>query len=213
MHGQGIDSGDLAESDLVTGYGTFRAVAFRNGPGSDEHLALVLGDTDGHDGILVRVHSECVTGDIFGARRCECGDQLHAALGDISREGRGVLVYLRGHEGRGIGLLAKIRTHVLQDEHGMDTVDSATRLGFPVDTRDYTPAARILTHLGIRSVRLLSNNPEKGQALRSHGVHVAARVPLLIPATTDNVRYLTAKRDRLGHDLPQLNGAAHRSRP
>jgi 3,4-dihydroxy 2-butanone 4-phosphate synthase/GTP cyclohydrolase II len=153
----------------------------------------------------VRVHSECVTGDIFAAMRCECGEQLEAALDAIVREGGGVLVYLRGHEGRGIGLVAKVRTHVLQDSGGMDTVDSATTLGYPVDTRDFGPAARVLKYLGIRSVRLMSNNGDKIRALESHGITVSSRVPLLAPATVHNIRYLVAKRDRLGHDLPHLD--------
>ena len=191
---------DIAESTLVTRRGPFRSVAFRDGA---EHLALVFGRLRRED-VLVRVHSECLTGDVFGAVRCECGEQLDAALDAIVREGSGVLVYLRGHEGRGIGLVAKVRTHVLQDE-GLDTVDSATTLGLPVDVRDYAPAARVLRHLGVRSVRLMSNNPDKIEALESHGVRVAARVPLLAPASPDNIRYLTAKRDRLGHVLPQVD--------
>ncbi|MFC5291187.1 GTP cyclohydrolase II [Actinokineospora guangxiensis] len=192
---------DIAESRLVTKKGDFRAVAFR--ADGHEHLALVAGRPA--DGALVRVHSECATGDIFRAVRCECGDQLDAALDAIVAEGSGVLVYLRGHEGRGIGLVAKVRSHVLQDEAGLDTLDSATALGLPVDVRDYTPAARLLHHLGLRSVRLMSNNPDKVAALESHGVTVATRVPLLVTATPHNVGYLAAKRDRLGHDLPQLD--------
>ena len=196
---------DVAESELVTRHGPFRAVAFRDSPDGHEHLALVLGDP--RDDALVRVHSECLTGDVFGALRCECGAQLGSALDAIVAEGEGVLVYLRGHEGRGIGLVAKTRTHVLQDEQGLDTVDSATALGLPVDVRDFGPAARVLTYLGIRSVRLLSNNPDKVEALVAHGIPVAGRVPLLEPVDEHNVRYLTAKRDRLGHDLPHLDSA------
>ncbi|GGT66273.1 GTP cyclohydrolase II [Actinomadura citrea] len=205
---EGIDQKDIAEADLRTRRGVFRAVAFRDPVDGHEHLALVRGDVRGRDDVLVRMHSECMTGDIFGATRCECGDQLGAALDAIAREGAGVLVYLRGHEGRGIGLVAKVRTHILQDDQGLDTVDSATAIGLPVDVRDYGPAARILRHLGVRSVRLMSNNPVKVSALESYGVAVAARVPLLVPVSADNVRYLTAKRDRLGHDLPQLDPPA-----
>ncbi|MBP2333936.1 3,4-dihydroxy 2-butanone 4-phosphate synthase/GTP cyclohydrolase II [Saccharothrix coeruleofusca] len=201
MHEQAIE--DIAESDLVTRRGTFRAVAFR--VDGHEHMALVHGGPDLSEDVLVRVHSECMTGDIFRAMRCECGDQLDAALDRIISEGSGVLVYLRGHEGRGIGLVAKVRTHVLQDEQGLDTLDSATSLGLPVDVRDYRPAAQVLRHLGIRSVRLMSNNPDKIEALERHGVAVVARVPLLVPANDHNVGYLTAKRDRLGHDLPQVD--------
>ncbi|WP_242906510.1 GTP cyclohydrolase II [Actinomadura terrae] len=220
MHDRGADEGDhepedgelfgpddLAEADLTTRRGVFRAVAFRDPVDRHEHLALVRGDVGGREGVLVRMHSECMTGDIFGATRCECGDQLGAALDALAREGTGVLVYLRGHEGRGIGLVAKVRTHVLQDDHGLDTVDSATAIGLPVDVRDYGAAARVLRHLKVRSVRLLSNNPAKVAALESYGIAVAARLPLLVPVSDDNVRYLTAKRDRLGHDLPHLDEA------
>ncbi|MEJ2852627.1 MULTISPECIES: GTP cyclohydrolase II [unclassified Saccharothrix] len=204
MYEHAFSDEDVAESDLVTRRGTFRAVAFR--ADGHEHMALVHGRTRLRDHVLVRVHSECMTGDIFGAMRCECGEQLDAALDAIVREGSGVLIYLRGHEGRGIGLVEKVRTHVLQDEQGLDTLDSATTLGLPVDTRDYTPAARVLRHLRIQSVRLMSNNPDKIKALEHHGIQVTARIPLLIPPNTHNIAYLQAKRDRLGHDLPQIDG-------
>lgn len=210
MHEEIIAGDDIAESELVTRRGKFHAVAFRYG--GHEHMALVHGTRPPRNDVLVRVHSECMTGDIFGAMRCECGEQLDAALDAIVREGSGVFVYLRGQEGRGIGLVAKVRTHVLQDEAGLDTVDSATSLGLPVDTRDYTPAARILAHLGVRSVRLMSNNPDKIRALQEHGIEVTARVPLLMPPSPDNIAYLRAKRDRLGHDLPQLDQFAVRER-
>ncbi|WNV82638.1 GTP cyclohydrolase II [Umezawaea sp. Da 62-37] len=203
MHEQAISREDVAESDLVTRRGTFRAVAFR--ADGHEHMAMVYGKTRMRGNVLVRVHSECMTGDIFGAMRCECGEQLDAALDAIVREGSGILIYLRGHEGRGIGLVEKVRSHVLQDEQGMDTLDSATALGLPVDTRDYGPAALVLKHLRVRSVRLMSNNPDKIAALESNGIVVAARVPLLMPANDHNIGYLTAKRDRLGHDLPQVD--------
>jgi len=196
---------DFAESALSTRWGRFHAIAFRDRPDGSEHLALVLGRPQ--DGSLVRVHSECLTGDIFGALRCECGEQLRSALDSIAAEGRGVLVYLRGQEGRGIGLIAKVRTHVLQDEDGLDTVDSAKALGLPVDVRDYAPAVQVLRHLGLRSVRLMSNNPDKVAALESGGIEVADRVPLLMPASDDNLGYLIAKRDRLGHHLPHLDPA------
>lgn len=196
---------DVAESTLVTRRGTFRSIAFRDRRDANEHMAVVLGDLRQRDDVLVRVHSECMTGDVFGAMRCECGDQLNSALDAIAREGSGALVYLRGHEGRGIGLVAKTRTQVLQDEQGLDTVDSATALGLPVDTRDFGAAARILRYLRVRSVRLMSNNAEKIRALEAHGIRVAARVPLLEQVHEHNVRYLTAKRDRLGHDLPHLD--------
>ncbi|MHA6627730.1 GTP cyclohydrolase II [Pseudonocardia sichuanensis] len=203
MHDGGLD--DVAESELVTRHGPFRAVAFRDPVDGHEHLALVRGDPQEREDVLVRVHSECLTGDLFGALRCECGAQLRSAIDAIVDEGCGVLVYLRGHEGRGIGLVAKIRTHVLQDEQGLDTVDSATALGLPVDVRDFGPAARVLRHLGVASVRLLSNSADKVLGLTAHGVAVTGRVPLLEPVDEHNVRYLTAKRDRLGHDLPHLD--------
>ncbi|MFD1147960.1 GTP cyclohydrolase II [Saccharothrix hoggarensis] len=203
MREETFSDDDVAESDLVTRRGTFRAVAFR--ADGHEHMALVHGRTAMREDVLVRVHSECMTGDIFGAMRCECGDQLDAALDRIVAEGSGILVYLRGHEGRGIGLVAKVRTHVLQDEQGMDTLDSATTLGLPVDIRDYSPAARILKHLRVGSVRLMSNNPDKIEALERNGIAVSARVPHLARPNPHNIGYLTAKRDRLGHDLPQVD--------
>ncbi|RAY17107.1 GTP cyclohydrolase II [Actinomadura craniellae] len=205
MHDHDIPLDDIAEADLVTRRGTFRTVAFRDPVDGHEHLALVRGEIGKRDGVLVRVHSECATGDIFAALRCECGDQLDAALDEIVREGSGVLVYLRGHEGRGIGLVAKVRTHVLQDEEGLDTVDSATVLGLPVDVRDFGPAARVLKYLRVGSIRLMSNNNDKVRALEAHGIAVQARVPLLVQANDHSIRYLTAKRDRLGHELPHLD--------
>ncbi|WP_116246793.1 GTP cyclohydrolase II [Nocardiopsis sp. FIRDI 009] len=206
MHERTIDPAEVAESELATRRGPFRVLAFRDPVDGQEHLALTHGSLGDGEEVLVRLHSECVTGDALGALRCECGDQLNSALDAIVERGRGVLVYLRGHEGRGIGLLEKVRTLALQDERGLDTVDSATVLGLPVDARSYGPAARLLRHLQVRSVRLLSNNPAKGRALEDHGVKVVARVPLLVPARTENIAYLTAKRDRLGHDLPHLDG-------
>ncbi len=203
MREEAFNDEDLAESDLVTRRGTFRAVAFR--ADGHEHMALVYGRTALREDVLVRVHSECMTGDLFGAMRCECGDQLDAALDRIVAEGSGILIYLRGHEGRGIGLVAKVRTHVLQDEQGMDTLDSATTLGLPVDVRDYSAAARILKHLRVTSVRLMSNNPDKIEALEADGIEVVARVPHLMRPNPHNIGYLTAKRDRLGHDLPQVD--------
>ena len=202
-----IAEGDVAESQLVTRRGSFRALAFRDPIDGFEHMALVFGAVTSED-VLVRVHSECLTGDVFGALRCECGDQLDLALERIVEEGRGVLVYLRGQEGRGIGLVAKVRTQVLQDSRGLDTVDSATALGYPVDTRDYGPAARVLRHLGVRSVRLLSNNPDKSCGLERSGIAVVERAALLAPAHEHNLGYLTAKRDRLAHDLPHIDAHA-----
>ncbi|WP_344020889.1 GTP cyclohydrolase II [Pseudonocardia kongjuensis] len=198
---------EVAESELTTRHGRFRAIAFREHAGGPEHLALVHGDPAAAGAALVRVHSECLTGDVFGAMRCECGDQLSSALDAVVDAGCGVIVYLRGHEGRGIGLLAKIRTHVLQDGDGLDTVDSAVALGLPVDVRDFGAAAAVLRHIGVDRVRLLSNSPAKVEALTGYGIVVTELVPLLEPVTEHNERYLTAKRDRLGHHLPQLDPA------
>jgi 3,4-dihydroxy 2-butanone 4-phosphate synthase/GTP cyclohydrolase II len=153
------------------------------------------------------VHSECLTGDVFGSLRCDCGAQLEAAMSLIAAEGRGVVLYLRGHEGRGIGLLSKLRAYQLQD-HGSDTVDANLELGLPVDARDYSTGAEILHDLGVRSVRLLTNNPAKVEGLVRYGLEVT-RVPLPVPVTVHNLRYLAAKRDRLGHKIENLpNGTA-----
>jgi GTP cyclohydrolase II len=198
----------VVSTRLATVHGEFRAVGYQDRGSAREQVALVYGEVDGRGkrsggGVLTRVHSECLTGDVFGSARCDCGDQLSAALRAIVAEGVGVLVYLRGHEGRGIGLLAKLRAMRLQDE-GLDTVDANLALGLPVDARDYRAAADILHDLGVRSVRLLSNNLGKLDALRRHGVQVAGQVPLLVPPNDENLRYLRAKRERLGHRLPQL---------
>jgi 3,4-dihydroxy 2-butanone 4-phosphate synthase/GTP cyclohydrolase II len=191
---------------LATVYGDFLAVGYRDGNGTDEQMALVYGDVEG-EGALVRLHSECLTGDSFASRHCDCGDQLSAALRAIVREGRGVLVYLRGHEGRGIGLLAKLQAMKLQAE-GLDTVEANLALGLPADARDYQVAAEILHDLGVRSVRLMSNNPLKREALLRHGIKVSEQVPLLIAPQEENIVYLRTKRERLGHHLPHLDAAA-----
>ena len=191
---------------LTTVYGDLRAVGYLDRRTAREQVALVHGDIEGHangHGVLTRVHSECLTGDVFGSAHCDCGDQLAAALRAIVAEGAGVLVYLRGHEGRGIGLLAKLKAMRLQDE-GLDTVDANLALGLPIDARDYRAAAEILRDIGVRSVRLLSNNLRKLDALRRHGVRVAERVPLLVPPNAENLHYLRTKRERLGHRLPHL---------
>jgi 3,4-dihydroxy 2-butanone 4-phosphate synthase/GTP cyclohydrolase II len=166
----------------------------------------VAGDLgDGRD-VLVRVHSECLTGDAFGSLRCDCGPQLAAALEQISAEGRGVVLYMRGHEGRGIGLMPKLRAYSLQDA-GRDTVDANLELGLPADARDYGVAAQVLADLGVRTMRLLTNNPAKRTALEGYGLPVADRIPIEVPATPDNLRYLRTKRDRLGHLMNTLENA------
>jgi 3,4-dihydroxy 2-butanone 4-phosphate synthase/GTP cyclohydrolase II len=166
-------------------------------------MALVLGDVTGED-VLVRLHSECLTGDVFGSRRCDCGAQLRHAVDAVATEGRGVVVYLRGHEGRGIGLLHKLQAYTLQDV-GRDTVDANLDLGLPADSRDYGSGAQILHDLGVTSVRLLTNNPNKMTALEAYGVTVRARIPVPIPPHEDNRRYLATKRDRMGHVLDHLD--------
>jgi 3,4-dihydroxy 2-butanone 4-phosphate synthase/GTP cyclohydrolase II len=168
-----------------------------------EHVALIYGDLGDGEGVLVRVHSECLTGDALGSLRCDCGAQLDAAMAAVAAEGRGIVLYLRGHEGRGIGLLSKLRAYHLQD-NGADTVDANLELGLPADAREYSTGAQILADLGVRSVRLLTNNPAKVGGLSGFGIEVAGRVPLSVTPTPENLRYLIAKRDRLGHQLDGL---------
>jgi 3,4-dihydroxy 2-butanone 4-phosphate synthase / GTP cyclohydrolase II len=207
----------VAQTVIPNAYGEWRAYGYRSDLDGAEHLALVLGDIDagavdagtgeaeaveaGED-VLVRVHSECLTGDVFGSQRCDCGAQLDAAMAKIAERGRGVVLYLRGHEGRGIGLLSKLQAYELQDA-GADTVDANLELGLPVDAREYSVAAQLLDDLGVRSVRLLTNNPAKVDALAAHGFGVV-RIPLPPLTTPHNLRYLTTKRDRLGHQLETL---------
>ncbi|QBF45256.1 bifunctional 3,4-dihydroxy-2-butanone-4-phosphate synthase/GTP cyclohydrolase II [Janibacter limosus] len=194
----------VVSTRLPTAHGEFTAHGFRSGIDGSEHIALVHGDiTTGTP--LVRVHSECLTGDVFGSLRCDCGPQLDAAQAAVVAAGSGVIVYVRGHEGRGIGLVDKLRAYAAQDA-GADTVDANSDLGLPVDARDYTHAAQMLRDLGVESVRLLSNNPAKVSALTSLGVEVVERVGLAAQVTSDNLRYLRTKRDRMGHDLPWLPG-------
>jgi 3,4-dihydroxy 2-butanone 4-phosphate synthase/GTP cyclohydrolase II len=190
---------------LPTAYGDFVADLVRTEPDGTEHIVLSLGDLSGPDPVLVRVHSECATGDLFGSLRCDCGEQLRAGLTAIAEAGRGVLLYERGHEGRGIGLAEKFRAYALQDR-GADTVDANLRLGHPADARDFAPAARVLNGLGLRHVTLLTNNPDKVRALRAEGLTVTVRPLRTVPAP-QNVHYLHTKQVRMGHDLA-LDGAA-----
>jgi GTP cyclohydrolase II len=194
----------VVDTRLPTVYGEFHAVGYLDRWGGHEHVALVHGDVAGTSP-LVRVHSECLTGDAFGSTRCECGDQLTAAMRQIVAEGSGVLIYLKGHEGRGIGLLAKLQAMRLQEE-GLDTVEANLALGLPVDAREYHMAAEILHDLGVGSIRLLSNNPKKLDSLLHNGIRIDERVPLLATPTDDNLPYLRAKRERLDHYLPHLEG-------
>ncbi len=198
----------VAETTIPNAYGQWRAYGYRSSVDGTEHVALVLGDLDaaGGDDVLTRVHSECLTGDVFGSQRCDCGAQLDAAMAKIAAHGRGVVLYLRGHEGRGIGLVSKLQAYELQDS-GADTVDANLELGLPVDAREYSVAAQLLDDLGVRSVRLLTNNPAKVEALADCGFGVT-RIPLPPLTTPHNLRYLTTKRDRLGHQLEALDADA-----
>src|ERR1700728_3653244 len=198
----------IAEARIPTRHGEFRAVGYASIYEDVEHVALVRGEIAGpnYDGddVLVRVHSECLTGDVFGSRRCDCGPQLDAAMAMVAREGRGVVLYMRGHEGRGIGLMHKLQAYQLQDA-GDDTVDANLKLGLPADARDYGTGAQILVDLGVRSMRLLTNNPAKRVGLDGYGLHIIERVPLPVRANAENIRYLMTKRDRMGHDLTGLD--------
>ncbi|WP_073222549.1 bifunctional 3,4-dihydroxy-2-butanone-4-phosphate synthase/GTP cyclohydrolase II [Streptomyces sp. NBRC 110465] len=194
-----------ARTRLPTAFGDFTAYGYRSIADGVEHVALVHGDIGDGEDVLVRIHSECLTGDIFQSQRCDCGPQLHASMRRITEAGRGVVVYLRGHEGRGIGLLSKLRAYELQ-ERGVDTLDANLELGLPADARDYAAGARILADLGVTSLRLMTNNPEKTEAVVRHGLAVTGREPMPVQAGEHNLRYLRTKRDRMGHDLPWLDG-------
>ena len=190
----------IVETDLPTGYGPFRIHAFESGIDGQHHVALVMGDLSaGEEPALVRVHSQCLTGDIFASSRCDCGDQLHKALEMISQAGRGVLLYLR-QEGRGIGLVHKLMAYQLQDQ-GKDTVEANEALGFKADQRDYGVGAQILVELGVKKIRLLTNNPRKFVGLEGYGLEIVGRLPIEIPATDANRRYLKTKKEKLGHIL------------
>jgi 3,4-dihydroxy 2-butanone 4-phosphate synthase / GTP cyclohydrolase II len=197
----------VVETIVPNRYGDWRAIGYLNTVDGTEHVALVLGDPSapGPD-VLVRMHSECLTGDVFGSHRCDCGAQLDAAMAAIAAEGRGVVLYLRGHEGRGIGLLSKLRAYQLQD-NGADTVDANTELGLPVDAREYSTGAQMLADLGVVALRLLTNNPAKVDGLCGFGIEVTGRIGLPSAPTAHNLRYLTAKRDRLGHQIDNLPSA------
>jgi len=190
----------IATTPLPTAHGSFQAHAYRDLRTGSEHLALVVGDVGGAHDVLLRPHSECLTGDVLGSRRCDCGQQLDVALAALARAERGLLVYLRGHEGRGIGLAAKLQAYALQDV-GHDTVDANLALGLPSDAREYGAVAAILADLEVASVRVLSNNPEKIADLRRGRIDVRARLPLVVPPVPENLRYLRTKRDRMGHDF------------
>jgi 3,4-dihydroxy 2-butanone 4-phosphate synthase/GTP cyclohydrolase II len=187
---------------LPTEYGEFRCVAYQSVLDHETHLAFVMGEPAGEDNVLVRVHSECLTGDVFGSRRCDCGAQLHSALRMIADAGLGAVIYLRGHEGRGIGIAHKLQAYELQDG-GLDTVDANVELGLPVDSREYGIGAQILVDLGITTMRLLTNNPAKRGGLEGFGLQIVERVPIHTTPNEENIRYLRTKRDRLGHLLDE----------
>ena len=187
-----------SEATIPTEFGNFRAIVYKSTLDDVDHVAFVMGDPGQVDDTLVRVHSECLTGDIFGSRRCDCGPQLHAALQTVADEGVGAVVYLRGHEGRGIGLAHKIRAYDLQ-EQGLDTVDANTEQGLPVDSREYGIGAQILVDLGISTMRLMTNNPAKYGGLDGFGLEITGRVPLEIEPTPENIAYLRTKAERMGH--------------
>jgi 3,4-dihydroxy 2-butanone 4-phosphate synthase / GTP cyclohydrolase II len=196
----------VVETRIPTSHAVFTAVGYRATHAAvdqaAEHVALVLGDIGDGEDVLVRVHSECLTGDVFGSRRCDCGPQLEAALARVAAEGRGVVLYMRGHEGRGIGLLHKLQAYQLQDA-GRDTVDANLDLGLPADARDYGSGAQILADLGVRTMRLLTNNPAKRASLEGYGLRVIGREAMPVRAHPENVRYLRTKRDRMGHLLDE----------
>ncbi len=193
------------EARLPTRYGEFVSRVCVDAITNAHHVALMLGDVGNGEPVLTRIHSECLTGDVFGSLRCDCGLQLDRALQQIAAEGRGVLLYLR-QEGRGIGLYNKIRAYALQDQ-GLDTVEANEHLGFPADARDYNVAAQMLEAINVRRLRLLTNNPKKLEALAGHGLEVTERVPLVIPPSAENRSYLATKRHKLGHMLSPVGPA------
>ncbi len=190
----------LTETDLPTAHGHFRLHVYEDVIRGEHHVALVKGAVDDGQPVLVRAHSQCLTGDVFGSARCDCGDQLHRAMEMIEKEGRGVVLYMLNHEGRGIGLANKIRAYAMQDQ-GADTVEANRKLGFPPDQRDYGIGAQILVALGVRRLRLITNNPRKFVGLAGYGLEIAERVPLEVAPNACNARYLKTKKEKMGHIL------------
>ncbi|MGI9118907.1 MAG: bifunctional 3,4-dihydroxy-2-butanone-4-phosphate synthase/GTP cyclohydrolase II [Acidimicrobiales bacterium] len=202
----------MAEARIPTDWGDFTCYVYESLLDGEQHVAMVKGAVQGQDDVLVRVHSECLTGDVFGSLRCDCGVQVDAAMQRISNEGLGVVVYLRGHEGRGIGLGHKIRAYRLQDQ-GRDTVDANVELGFPADTREYGIGAQILVDLGITTMRYMTNNPAKYGGLDGYGLKIVERVPLESVPNPENIRYLRTKRERMGHLLVGLGDETRSAEP
>jgi 3,4-dihydroxy 2-butanone 4-phosphate synthase/GTP cyclohydrolase II len=194
----------ISEARVPTQWGDFSCYAYESTLDGTEHLAFVKGAVQGEDDVLVRVHSECLTGDVFGSLRCDCGPQLTESMRVIGEEGLGVVVYLRGHEGRGIGLGHKLRAYSLQDE-GHDTVDANLELGLPVDSREYGIGSQMLVDLGITTMRVMTNNPAKYGGLEGYGLEITERVPLLTAPNPENIAYLRTKRERMGHLLEGLD--------
>jgi 3,4-dihydroxy 2-butanone 4-phosphate synthase/GTP cyclohydrolase II len=194
----------VSEARIPAEGGQFRAYVYESVLDGEQHLALVMGEVAGHEDVLVRVHSECLTGDVFGSLRCDCGPQLRASLARIEEEGRGVLIYLRGHEGRGIGLGHKIRAYQLQEE-GHDTVDANLQQGLPVDSREYGIGAQMLVDLGVTTMRVMTNNPSKYGGVEGFGLDITERIPLQLTPNPENIAYLRTKRERMGHILHGLD--------
>jgi 3,4-dihydroxy 2-butanone 4-phosphate synthase/GTP cyclohydrolase II len=191
----------VADAEVPTEFGTFSCIAFESVVTRQHHLALVKGDLSSGPPPLVRMHSECLTGDVFGSQRCDCGDQLKRSLQMIGEEGRGVVVYMRHHEGRGIGIVNTLRAYRLQEEEGLDTVEANLHLGFPPDPRDYGIGAQILVDLGLHKIRLLTNNPGKRAGIQGFGLEVVERVPLVTSPNDSNRKYLETKQAKMGHLL------------
>jgi 3,4-dihydroxy 2-butanone 4-phosphate synthase/GTP cyclohydrolase II len=190
----------VSEARIPTQHGDFTAYVFESLLDGTEHIAFVRGEVAGTDNVLVRVHSECLTGDVFGSMRCDCGLQLDAAMALIAEEGTGIVIYLRGHEGRGIGLGHKIRAYTLQDQ-GRDTVEANVELGFPVDSREYGIGSQMLVDLGVSTLRIMTNNPAKYGGLEGYGLQIVERVPLRVLPNAENIHYLRTKQEKLGHWL------------
>lgn len=189
----------ISESDMPTEYGNFRLIGYLNKKNNEHHVALVLGDVLNSENVLTRVHSECLTGDVFGSLRCDCGNQFKSAMMQIGKEGKGILLYLR-QEGRGIGLLNKIKAYNLQDG-GMDTVEANLALGFPEDMRDYSIGAQMLSGLGVKSIKLMTNNPKKIESLQHYGIEVTKAVPIEVGINSVNMEYMKTKKEKMGHNL------------